>query len=266
MTRYARVALIGIVAVGLGLSLDGLTSFLHFPSFLLTVGGTVLVTFVSFPAEQLRALLAAIRQAISGPEPLRLEIEETKALARRYRADGIPGLDGAPEAVSNPFLRRGLELVLEWKPLDELRARLEAEHLHTATRYEDSRRILLTIGKLLPASGLIGTLISLVLLLRHPDALTTAHVGPALSLALLSTLYGAVLANAIVLPLEAKLQTLVDHLRMRFEIGLRATQLIMDQAYPSVIEEELACFGASDTDPSQGATAPDLALASAGAR
>jgi chemotaxis protein MotA len=96
-----------------------------------------------------------------------------------------------------------------------------------------------TIGKLLPAFGLIGTLAGLILLLRDPGELTTDRVGPAMSLAILTTLYGAVLANGVVLPLEAKLQMFIDHLRIQYEIGLRATSLIADRAYPSTIEEQL---------------------------
>jgi len=238
--RYALpLACIGTVIIA-ALFGDGIASFIHAPSLILTVGGTALVTLLSFPRAQLEGLVTAIRQAIAGDDDEHAEIEQVKELARRHRVDGIPGLERHDVTIANRFLRRGVELLLEWKSPDEMRERLEGEHLRAVTHYEDCRRILLTIGKLLPAFGLIGTLASLVLLLHDPAELTADRVAPAMSLAILTTLYGAVLANAIVLPLEAKLQTFTDHLRIRFEIAVRGTQLILDRAYPSVIEEQLS--------------------------
>jgi chemotaxis protein MotA len=269
MRQVARYGspLLGIgVFLGAWLSADGLGSFVHPPSLLLTVGGTALVTLLSFPRHKLRALGAAVREAASAGQPLRAEIDQVKALAQRYRVDGITGLETLAGNIANPFLHRGIRLLLEWKRPEELRATLEAEHLRLVTHYEDCRRILLTIGKLLPAFGLIGTLVSLVLLLRHPAALTTDQLGPSLSLAILTTLYGAVLANAVVLPFEAKLQTFIDHLRFRFEVGLRASQLIADQAYPSLIEEQLACFVGTEEGPHVADVPQEPALAHAGAR
>lgn len=248
MGRIVRLGLpLGGIAIAMIMVVasKGLSLFLHLPSLLLTVGGTVLVTFLSFPRHQLRALGAAVREATAAGGLIDTEIDQVKALARRYRFAGAPGLEGLEREVDNPFLRRGLQLLQAWRLPQDLGATLEGEYVRMVAHYEDCRRILLTIGKLLPAFGLIGTLVSLVLLLRQPGELTTASIGPALSLALLTTLYGALLANAVVLPLEAKLQTFIDHQRVRFEIGLRATQLILEQAYPSVIEQKLACFQAA---------------------
>jgi chemotaxis protein MotA len=231
----ACIALV-VVAVLVG---DGVASFVHLPSLVLTLGGTALVTLLSFPKAQLHGLAVAVRQATSPQHPDRSTIEQVKGLARRYRVDGVAGLEAHGIDVSNRFLRRGLELLLDGKAPGDLRSRLEGEYLHTVTHYEDCRRTLQTIGKLLPAFGLIGTLAGLVLLLRNPGELTADRVGPAMSLAILTTLYGAVLANGVALPLEAKLQTFIDHLRIQYEIGLRATSLIVDRAYPSAIEEHL---------------------------
>lgn len=239
-SRYALPLACIVTVIIAALFGDGVASFIHPPSLILTVGGTAVVTLLSFPRAQLDGLVTAIRQAIAGDDDGHSEIEQVKELARRHRVDGIPGLERNDVAISNRFLRRGVELLLEWKSPEEMRERLEGEHLRAVTHYEDCRRILLTIGKLLPAFGLIGTLASLVLILRNPAELTADRVAPALSLAILTTLYGAVLANAVVLPLEAKLQTFTDHLRIRFEIAVRGTQLILERAYPSAIEEQLS--------------------------
>ena len=246
LRRYGT-PLLGIAAVLiLWLLVDLFAVFIHLPSLLLTVGGTAVVTFISFPSRQLRGVVVAIREAASMQHSVSGEIDQVKILAQHHRLHGIAGLEELARNVENSVLQRGIQLLTEWKPIEELRTALEGEHIRTVTHYEDCRRILLTIGKLLPAFGLIGTLVSLVLLLRQSADLTAEGVGPALSLAILTTLYGAVLANAVVLPFEAKLQMFIEHLRIRFEIGVRAIQLISDQAPPSLIEEQLACFTAVD--------------------
>jgi chemotaxis protein MotA len=216
--------------------------FVHLPSVLLTVGGTAFVTWMSFPREQLVALVAALREAIGRCEAIASSAEQVKALARAYRLEGPPGLEAAARDITNPYLRRGVEMLTALKQPDGLRAALEGEHVRRAAHYDDCRRILVTVGKLLPAFGLIGTLMSLVLLLRQSFDLTTEGVGSALSLAILTTLYGAVLANAVVLPLEAKLQTLIERQRLALEIGLCGAELIAAGAFPSVIDERLGCF------------------------
>lgn len=243
--RAAGVACL-LVAAGLTVYAGDLSVFFDATSLLITVGGTALVTVASFPRAQLRAVAGAIREAGAAREHAEMEqvVEQVKEMARSYRIAGIPGLDGRLETVRNPFLRRGLELLLAWKQPDDLRAVLEGEYLRIVAHYEDCRRVLLTVGKLFPAFGLIGTLVGLVLLLRQPQTLTMDGIGPGLSLALLTTLYGALLANAVAVPLEAKVQGLIDHQRIQFEVGLRATQLIVEQAYPSLIDEQLGCFAA----------------------
>jgi chemotaxis protein MotA len=239
-----------LLVVGLAASAADLSVFIDPMSLLITVGGTTLVTFASFPRAQLRSVAAAIREAgdaareHAGGEHV---VAQVKEMARSYRIAGIAGLEEHLETVRNPFLRRGVELLLAWKAPDDLRAVLEGEYLRIVAHYEDCRRVLLTVGKLFPAFGLIGTLVGLVLLLREPQVLTMEAVGPALSLALLTTLYGALLANAVALPLEAKVQGLIDRQRLQFEVGLRATQLIVEHAYPSLIDERLGCFAEPGT-------------------
>jgi chemotaxis protein MotA len=241
LRRHAPVALLGGLLIAC-LSPLGLGTFLHVPSLLITLGGTALVTLATFPPDRLRALRAALREAMARDHDVGIDVEQVKVLARQYRALGVPGLEASMGEVRNPFLRRGLELLLLWDVPGDLRPRLEGEHMRAIAHYDECRSVLLTVGKLLPAFGLIGTLVSLVILFRVPGELTIERVGPSFSLAILTTLYGALLANGVVLPLETKLQTFIERRRLQFEIGWRATQLIVERAYPSVIDEHLGAF------------------------
>jgi chemotaxis protein MotA len=252
------VALGALVAV---LTLvDDAPAFFDLPSALVTIGGTAVVTLLSFPRAQLVALVAVVREALRERGPER-PVEQVKMLARAYRMDGIAGLEAAGGSIENPYLRRGIDVVMTRQESCEVREILAGEHVRRVGQYEDSRRILSTIGKLLPAFGLIGTLVGLVVLLKGGENFTMAHIGPGLSLAILTTLYGAVLANGVVLPLDAKLQSLTDHQRLRFEIGVRGAELIAERAYPSVIEERLGGLEPVDTMPTEAPVARDSAAA-----
>ncbi len=91
--RYGIPLLTIALLSGVWLPAGSVASFVDVPSLLLTVGGTALVTLLSYPTHQLRALASAIREASWDKQPVGTEIAQVKTLARRYRVDGIRGLD-----------------------------------------------------------------------------------------------------------------------------------------------------------------------------
>jgi chemotaxis protein MotA len=121
---------------------------------------------------------------------------------------------------------------------------IEHEFLLLAHRYEAARQVLLTMGKLLPSFGMVGTLIGLVLLLQQatdPDPQTLA---PALAIAVLTTLYGAVLSNALVLPLAAKLQVFIHDQEMLMRLTVEGAVLIARHQPPALIEKRIGLLAA----------------------
>ena len=96
-------------------------------------------------------------------------------------------------------------MLVDFQRTEIIQARLERERASVLSRHEISRQILLTLAKLLPSFGLIGTLMGMVLLLKNISGQHVQSLPAALSLAVLTTLYGAVLANVVVAPLAARL-------------------------------------------------------------
>ena len=202
--------------------------FFDVPSLLLTIGGSVTVTCFSYSKSQLHGLVRAVKALfLEKPQFLQDHVDELMRLTRLYRTEGLRGLENKEAQLGDLFLRQGVSMLVDLHREERIQARLEHEVAGFLSRYEVSRQILLTLGKLLPAFGLIGTLMGMVLLLRDfagkdPQALTAA-----LSMALLTTLYGAVLANVAVAPLAARLHSVAVEKEMRMRLTVEWVMMLV---------------------------------------
>ena len=176
--------------------------FVNIPSLLIVLGGTVLVVFVKFNLKQsLGAISVATRAFVNRlqpPEELIAELIEMNALARR---EGMLALENI--TVDNQFLSRGIDLLVDGNTAEEIKSMLERDKRQTEDRHKWGAKIFLALGEVAPAMGMIGTLIGLVQMLSSMD--DPKKIGPAMAVALLTTLYGAIFANVIALPIADKL-------------------------------------------------------------
>ena len=201
------------------------------------------MTFLTFSWGRLRDLAALVRGLWAVQQQSREELaEEMRRLTRLYRLKGSRGLEGQEENVADPFLRRGVGMLIDIQSEENIREQLESATTAFAGRYEAAQQILYTIGKLLPSFGLIGTLIGLVLLLRqmggeNPEALTSSF-----ALALMTTLYGALAANVVALPLAAKLQSVEQERKAVMRAVVEWTVSLARGAAPSAVERKLAAL------------------------
>ena len=177
--------------------------FIDLPSLLLVLGGTAFVVMVKFGAPQLGSTTAVVGQAfLHRPEdPSRL-IARLLELANLSRHGGLLALKN--QTTPNRFMAEGLKLVAEGHPPELLQQTLEKDRLMTLERHEWGQRIVLAVAEAAPAVGVIGTLVGLVQMLGNlgdPRAL-----GPGMAIALLSTLYGVLIAHLVCYPLADKLR------------------------------------------------------------
>ena len=209
--------------------------FLNFPAMLLTLGGSVLVVLCSYTRRQIEDLFLATKAILAEkPRLVRDHVDELARLTQHYRSEGLRGLESRERRIADPFLRCGVGMLVDLQKEDTIRALLEREMAESINRDEMSCRILITLGKLLPALGLIGTLIGMVLLLRNLYTQDLQSLPAALSLAVLTTLYGAVFANILVAPLAARLGAAVAEKEMRMGLTLEWVMMVVrgDTATP----------------------------------
>jgi chemotaxis protein MotA len=198
----AAIALIGIAITMNGSPL----AFIDVPATLLVVLGTFAVTAISYTGEELREARPSFRQCLMRTET------DAKACARRVmlladkaRKRGLLQLQGDLYSVRDvPFLQRSLGMLIDGMHVDEVERNMTLETHALAHSRHRAAAILRRAAEVAPAMGLIGTLVGLVQMLGSLDS--PERIGPAMSIALLTTLYGALMANVIFLPLASKLE------------------------------------------------------------
>ena len=177
-------------------------TFVNVPSLLVVLGGTVLVTMMKFSLGKfLGAASIAVKAFLYKPSDPQELIQESVELAKAARQGGLLALED--REIADDFMKTGLGLLIDGHPADTVRTMLQKDLNETLKRHNDGQDIFKAIGDVGPAMGMIGTLIGLVQMLSNMD--DPKQIGPAMAVALLTTLYGAILANMFALPIADKL-------------------------------------------------------------
>ncbi|MCC6847446.1 MAG: MotA/TolQ/ExbB proton channel family protein [Deltaproteobacteria bacterium] len=218
----------------------------------ITIGGGLGVTAMTFSRERIGRAWRLVHAALEEPGDPDEVVAALKRYARIHRLEGTPALERAAAQADDPFLRTAVMLVTEGRDDEELAAALAGELRRASTEGEAARQVVQLLGKLFPAFGLIGTLIGLAHLLRNLGAATNlAAVGPGLGIAVTTTLYGAVLANVVVLPLATKLHAHLERRHATMQMIADGALMVQRKEYPTRVEHMLrGAFGL----PTRGAT------------
>ena len=193
----------------------GAGAFFNVPSIMIVIGGTVSATMIHFSASQVASILSVVKKTLLYPLP------STQGLAKQLvnfatvnRRGGALALEKEIEQVDDPFLAKGLQLIVDGQEEESLRNLLELELVNLQERHGTGKKILEFMGSSAPSWGMIGTLIGLVQMLRQLE--DPSQIGVGMATALITTFYGALLANLVFIPLAGKLGT-----RSRLEVGVR---------------------------------------------
>ncbi len=237
------VLIVSLLGAGLILGGEQLLGFINVSCLLITLGGTFAVTLFSFSWSQMRELGAVLYDLFAekhcGWNEL---IEELKRLAHLHSVAGPRGLESQENSIGDPFVRRGVSMVVDLLREEEIREQLEGASLVLLSRQESARRMLLTVGRLFPAFGLIGTLTGLILILRQIPHANADALSAALSVAILTTLYGAVFANVLVYPLASKVESAAMEKEKRMRLVIEGVVCLAQGAGPATVERRLAAL------------------------
>lgn len=207
------------LVIGLAMVLGGSPgSFVDIPAILIVLGGTFLVTTVSFTLAEVvhaqRVMLRAVVYHAESPRNAALRILQLADIARRNGPFALE--EELNTSHHSRFLGQAVSLIVDGFPAEEIDSILGRERQATAERHLRSAGVLRRAGEVAPAMGLIGTLVGLVQMLGNLQ--DPSSIGPAMAVALLTTFYGAVLANMVFNPLATKLErnseveSMVDHI------------------------------------------------------
>ncbi len=218
-----------------------LGTFVDGGSLMIVGGGSFAAALISFPMENILAVAKVIRNCfLCKARDSRELISEMVRYAEIARRDGILALENVTGSIQDPFLVSGIQMAVDGTDPDLIETVMMNDLEAVEERHNDGRALFENIGKFAPAFGMIGTLIGLVIMLKFMD--DPAAIGPAMAVALLTTLYGALLANLFALPMAEKLG-----LRSRQEVLLKmivikGVMAIQSGDNPRIVEQKLKTF------------------------
>lgn len=217
----------------------GALGFIDIPSFLIVLGGSAAVTLMKYPLAHTLSTMkvgmkAFFHESESPTELIQLGIE----LATIARRDGLLGLEGVD--IKNEFLAKGIQLAVDGHDEEYVARILATEINQTIERHDRGQHIFKGIGETAPAMGMIGTLIGLVQMMGNMS--DPKSIGPAMAVALLTTLYGAIIANAACLPIADKLAHRSKEEKNNKMLILEAVAGVQKGMSPKVLEEMLLTY------------------------
>jgi len=239
-TIIGLLAGIALVLSSILMSSD-LQTFINYPSVLMVVGGSIAATLVSFPIKSVFGTLSVAKKTIftkaSDPGELITEMVKYAEVARR---DGILALDNMTEEISDPFMVSGIQMAVDGTDPELIEAILMSDLEAIEARHSEGKALFDSVGRFAPAFGMIGTLVGLVILLKNMDDPST--IGPAMAIALLTTLYGALVANVVALPIADKLARRSREEMLAKMIIVRGVMAIQSGDNPRIVEQKLKTF------------------------
>lgn len=231
----------GSLAVSVLMEGGSLRSLVNSSAALIVFGGSLGATLVAMPLSAVLRLPSVLKHALFSPQmEAGAVIELLGNLARVARREGVLALEGELLSISDPFIRRGVQLVVDGTDTEVTRGILETEIAAQGERHELGRAFFTTLGGLTPTLGVTGTVMGLVHMLGKLN--DPGKMGPAIAAAFLATLYGVASANLIFLPIASKLRLRSQQERMMREMIALGIEGLQTGDSPLVLVERLKAF------------------------
>ncbi len=238
--------IVGLIA-GIGLMFWAILSkgdfgaFFDAPSIAVVMGGGLASTLISFPLGNVLSIFGVVKKAFltKARDPADL-IKELVGYAEVARRDGILSLENSTKDIDDSFIVSGIQMAVDGTDPELIEQIMTSELEAIAERHENGKALFDTMGKYLPAFGMIGTLIGLVIMLKNMS--DPSQIGDGMALALLTTLYGALVANLVALPIADKLDKRSAEEILLKSIVIRGVMAIQAGDNPRVVEQRLTTF------------------------
>ena len=234
--------ILGVVLILLAILIGGdVMAYINGPAVLIVVGGATAATLAAFPLGRFLKIPKVISKALfnKSQEPI-VVIRQIVELAEVARRDGILALEGMIAEMQDDFLVRGVQMAVDGTDPEVIQAVMETELENLMERHETGKNLMDSLGRYAPAFGMIGTLIGLVAMLSNMN--DPSKIGAGMAAALLTTLYGALLANVVFLPLADKLARRSSEEALGKTIIIHGVMSIQSGDNPRTVEAKLITF------------------------
>ncbi len=233
----------GVVAMCLAIITGGANFglFVNIPSMMIVIGGTIAAVLVNYPLTDVLAVIKTARNAfLHQANPPTKTINVLVGFATVARKEGILALESRSQEAGDEFLERGIQLAVDGTSPELIKDIMTTELAFMEDRHRLGQGVFTSMGTYAPAFGMIGTLIGLILMLATLEDPST--IGAGMSTALITTFYGAVMANIFFLPMAGKLKVRTKMEMLSKEVIIEGVLSIQSGDNPRVVEQKLKAF------------------------
>lgn len=232
---------IGLILVSMLLGAAPLSAFVDIPSFLVVVGGAVAAALICFPLKSMIASpMIGLKVILNKSEDRLALIKSIVELAEIARRDGLLALEAKIPEIENPLVKTGLQMAVDGTAPEIVEEVLRTEVTGMAMRHREGKSIMDQLGRFAPAYGMIGTLMGLIMMLQ--DMSDPSGIGAGMAVALITTLYGAIVANVFFSPFAEKLGIMSRNEQLSMEIAIRGVMAIQSGESPRAIDQKLQTY------------------------
>jgi chemotaxis protein MotA len=244
--------ILGIVLIGGSMFLAGLSSglsiinFWNLESLMVVLGGTLSATAIAFRLNEVKRVFGLIKFVFIKPAfELDEVVDDIVALGEAYRKDR-QSLEAQAANLRNRFLKDGVVFITQGLKIEDLREIMTTREDYRERREASEAGLMKTLGTYSPAFGMVGTLIGLIMMLLGMGSSDggdmAAQLGQSMSIALITTFYGAVLANLLFLPFAEKISSRNRENTVCGELIIEGLMLIHQKKHPIVIRDMLNSY------------------------
>jgi chemotaxis protein MotA len=232
----------GAICIVISILLQGdIGAFYDLSSIFIVIGGTIASTIISYQGKTLKSLKTVYSNAFKKKTiDLNEDIELIIGIANVARREGLLALENSMENLDNPFLNKGIMLIVDGADAELIKNILETEIYFIQTRHNQGQAVINSMAQYAPAYGMIGTLIGLIVMLKNLDDINA--LGPAMATALITTFYGVILANLVFTPISKKLKAQSEAEALQKELYIEGLLSIQNGENPRIIRDKLTSF------------------------
>ncbi len=253
--------ILGFALIAIAIVLGGSPeAYIDIPSIMIVGGGSIAALLSAFPLSKVMGLPGALQKTLKpgASDPFEM-ITQLVSFAEVARRDGILAPEGMTEEMKDDLLILGIKMAVDGTDPDLIEQIMDADIENMMGRHEAGKGLFDCMGKYAPAFGMIGTLVGLVAMLSNMS--DPSAIGAGMAAALLTTMYGAIIANVVFLPLADKLAVKNEEEIVLKTIILKGVMAIQAGDNPRVVEQKLLTF----LPPNKRVTAEDAKAAQAAA-
>ncbi len=231
---------LGFVAVTILLG-SSLMLFWNLPSVMIVVGGTIAATMIAFPLSDFLSVFKVAMKVfmfkIEKPENIIANLVE---ISNKARKGGLLSIEGDIKNTSDPYLAKALQMTVDGVKTVDIAAIMQKKMSLTSDQHKTGIALFSSMGSYAPAFGMVGTLVGLVQMLANLDDPST--IGPKMAVAMITTFYGAIMANLFFIPMADKLKIRSEEEILNMNIIYEGVVSIREGEHPRLMEDKLNVY------------------------